>query len=173
MGQTPPLIRPAEPADALAVARVHVRSWQVAYRGLLSGSYLDALKPEDRAKRYTFGADDPRAPYTLVALMDGAICGFATTLPTRDADSAGQGELAGLYVDPDWWDHGVGRVLIAAARGRLAAQGFATALLWVLDSNARAQRFYGKDGWKPDGMRRVEKVWDVKVQEVRYSRPLP
>lgn len=168
-----PIIRPAEPDDALVVARVHVRSWQVAYRGLLSGSYLDALKPEDRAKRYTFGSSDPRAPYTIVALMDGTICGFATTLPTRDADSAGQGELAGLYVDPDWWDYGVGRALITAARGRLVAQGFATAMLWVLDSNARAQLFYAKDGWKPDGLRRVEKIWDVKVQEVRYSRPLP
>lgn len=155
------------------MARVHVRSWQVAYRGLLSGRYLDALKPEDRARRYTFSSGDPRTPFTLVALMDDTICGFATTLPTRDADSEGKGELAGLYVDPDWWDCGVGRVLIAAARERLAAQGFATALLWVLDSNVRAQRFYGKDGWRPDGMRRVEKVWDVKVQEVRYSRPLP
>jgi GNAT superfamily N-acetyltransferase len=157
----------------VAVAKVHVRSWQVAYRGLLSGDYLDGLKPEDRAKRYSFGSSDPSQPATLVALMDGVICGFATTSPARDKDSAGKGELSGLYVDPDWWDSGVGRVLIAAARGRLAGQGFASALLWVLDSNARAMRFYTKDGWIPDGMRRVEKIWDVKVQEVRYSRPLP
>src|SRR5215469_13184273 len=173
MGQTPPLIRPAEPGDELAVAKVHVRSWQVAYRGLFSSSYLDALKPEDRARRYSFGSSDPRAPATLVALMDAAICGFATTSPARDADSQGKGELAGLYVDPDWWDSGVGRALIVAARERLAQRGFAAATLWVLDSNARAMRFYAKDGWKPDGMRRVEKVRDVKVQEVRYSRPLP
>lgn len=155
------------------MARVHVRSWQVAYRGLLSGRYLDELRPEDRAKRYTFGSKDPRAPYTLVALVEGVICGFATTLPARDADGAGRGELAGLYVDPDRWDSGVGRVLIAAARERLTQQGFSAAMLWVLDSNARAQRFYAKDGWTPDGLRRVEQVWDVKVQELRYSRPLP
>ena len=150
-----------------------MRSWQVAYRGLLSGGYLDALKPEDRAKRYTFSSHDPRAPYTLVALMEGVICGFATTLPARDADAVGRGELAGLYVDPDWWDCGVGCVLIAAAREHLTEQGFQVATLWVLDSNARAQRFYGRDGWTPDGLRRMEKIWDVKVQEVRYSRPLP
>jgi len=167
------LIRAAEPADALAVARVHVRSWQVAYRGLLSSSYLDDLKPEDRARRYTFGSTDPLQPATQVALMDGVVCGFATTSPARDADSQGKGELSGLYVDPDWWDYGVGRALIAAARERLVQQGFDTAVLWVLDSNARAQRFYDRDGWRRDGVRRIEKVWDVKVLEVRYSRSLP
>lgn len=48
-------LRWAEPADAMAVAQIHVRAWQVAYRGLMPAAYLDALVPEDRAKRYTFG----------------------------------------------------------------------------------------------------------------------
>ena len=46
------------------VARVHVRAWQVAYRNLLPDGYLDGLKPEDRARRYTFGGTDPREPMT-------------------------------------------------------------------------------------------------------------
>jgi hypothetical protein len=37
-------LRRAEPADAMEVARVHVRSWQVAYRGLLPDAYLDGLR---------------------------------------------------------------------------------------------------------------------------------
>jgi hypothetical protein len=45
------LLRPAEPADAMAVARVHVRSWQAAYSTLLPAEYLDQLRPEDRAQR--------------------------------------------------------------------------------------------------------------------------
>jgi hypothetical protein len=42
-------LRPAEPSDASAVARVHVRSWQAGYRNLLPDQYLDGLRPEDRA----------------------------------------------------------------------------------------------------------------------------
>lgn len=61
------LLRPAEPADAMAVAYVHVRAWQVAYRDLLPADYLASLKPEDRAQRYTFGGTDPRQPMTTVA----------------------------------------------------------------------------------------------------------
>src|SRR5262249_20126629 len=94
-------LRPARPDDALAVARVHVRTWQAAYRGLLPDAYLDSLRAEDRARRYTFGSLGPDQPATIVALDgDGAIVGFATTAPARDADSAGAGELAALHVDP-------------------------------------------------------------------------
>lgn len=58
----PVKVRAALPADAFAVAEVHVRSWQLGYRGLLPDAYLDALRPADRAARYTFdqaGAHDP------------------------------------------------------------------------------------------------------------------
>jgi hypothetical protein len=46
-------LRIARPADALAVAKVHVRSWRVGYRDLLPHDYLDALRPEEQAQRYT------------------------------------------------------------------------------------------------------------------------
>ena len=44
-------VRRATPEDAAGVAGVHVRSWQVAYRGLLPDDYLDGLRPEDRMAR--------------------------------------------------------------------------------------------------------------------------
>src|SRR3984885_11964090 len=62
------LLRPAEPEDAMAVARVHVRSWQAAYRALLPDDYLDQLRPEDRAQSYDFASLDPLKPRTIVAV---------------------------------------------------------------------------------------------------------
>ena len=166
------LLRPAEPVDADEVARLHVRSWQVGYRGLLPDDYLDSLRAEDRARRYTFGAADPALPTTIVAIDNGAICGFATTGPTRDDDLQGHGELFALYVDPPSWGLGVGRALISAARERLAQDRFADAVLWVLVGNDRAERFYRLDGWLPDGSRRIAQVWGAAVDEVRYRRHL-
>ena len=65
------LLRPAEPVDAMAVARVHVRSWQVGYRGLLPDAYLDGLRAEERAERYDFASevvsiDEPSGSAILV-----------------------------------------------------------------------------------------------------------
>jgi len=166
------LLRPAEPADALDVARVHVRSWQVGYRKLLPDEYLDGLRPEQRAERYDFATTDVRRPTTVVATESGVICGFATTAPAHDLDVPQCGELCALYVDPDWWGQGVGTALISAARTRLFDQGFRHAVLWLLAGNQRAERFYRIDQWMPDGQSRTETVWGVSVHEIRYQRAL-
>jgi GNAT superfamily N-acetyltransferase len=155
------LLRPAVPADALAVARVHVRAWQAGYRGLMPDAYLDALRPEDRAARYTF--DRPDGPRTTVALVDDAIVGFATI---RSA------ELAALNVDPSAWGTGIGRALIAHARASLLASGATHAHLWLLAGNTRAARFYSLDGWTTDDTRRSETIWGITVDEIQYQRQL-
>ena len=77
-----------------------------------------------------------------------------------------------VLFDPGWWRRGVGKLLIRDARARLAAQGFADSILWMMESNQRAARFYDADGWLPDGERRSEIVWGVSVDEVRYRRAL-
>jgi hypothetical protein len=76
-------LRRAEPPDAIAVARVHIRSWQAAYCKLMPDDYLDQLCPEDRAKKHDFGNLDPLRPYTIVPTESGRILGFATTAPTQ------------------------------------------------------------------------------------------
>jgi ribosomal protein S18 acetylase RimI-like enzyme len=166
-------VREARPDDAAEVAGVHVTSWQAAYRGLLPDEYLDGLDPADRMARYTFGAKDPDAPSTIVAVDNGAIRGFATTGRSPHSDTPDAGELFGLYVDPGSWGLGMGRRLIAEARERLSRRGFTEAVLWVLVGNERAERFYRIDGWSPDGRQRRDLVWGVTVDEVCYRRPLP
>jgi GNAT superfamily N-acetyltransferase len=166
------LLRPAIPQDALAVARVHVRSWQVAYRTLLPSAYLDQLRPEDRASKYDFANSDPSKPYTIVAAKDESILGFATTMQLHDPELGSHGELLALYVDPDLWNRGIGVALIAAARARLLNLGLRHASLWLLRGNARADRFYRADGWTPDGTSRTETVWDIRVDEIHYRREL-
>ncbi len=165
-------LRPAEPGDALAVARVHVRAWQAGYRELLPSDYLDGLDPHERARRYRFGSPDPRQPATLVATEFGLVIGFATTAPAEDADGPGCGELCALHVDPDWWGRRVGVALISAARAHLTGLGFSEAIVWVLTGNTRAERFYRTDGWRPDGSRRVETVWQLAVEEARWRLAL-
>jgi GNAT superfamily N-acetyltransferase len=166
-------LRVARPADAMAVARMHVRSWQAAYRGLLFDDYLDALQPEEWAQRYTFANPEATNPLTVLAVEGSEICGLATIGPAGDGDQRAVGELLALYVDPDRRGLGVGRALIQEARARLARQGFAEACLWVLSGNEWAERFYRLDGWSPDGLRRPAKVAGYSIEDIRYRRLLP
>jgi GNAT superfamily N-acetyltransferase len=166
------LLRLAEPADALAVARVHIRSWQAGYRALLPADFLNNLRPDERAARYDFATRDPQKPRTILAMEEDAVLGFATTSPSHDADLPDHGELCGLYVDPEMWGRGIGAALIAAARTRLIGLGFRHALLWMLAGNRRAERFYGIDGWTPDGVCRTDASSGVVLDEVRFQRQL-
>lgn len=168
------LTRPATTADALPVATVHVNAWKVGYRGLVAPDYLDSLRAEDRAGSYTLGAADPKVPHTIVAILNGRVCGFATTGPAADADlDASTGQLHALHVDPSAWGAGVGRRLIEEARLRLHSFGYTKAVLWVLVGNERAQRFYRIDGWAPDGTERTAEIWGASIDDVRWRRALP
>ena len=165
-------IRAAIPEDALAVARVHVRSWQAAYRGLIPQAYLDSLKPEVWAAKYGFQRTDPERPTTLVAVDGDGIRGLAMTGPYRGDDLTDVVELLAIYADPQHWGAGVGRLLAAAAREQMRSDGFTEAALWVLDGNVRARRFYERDGWALDGARRTKTIAGAELDEVRYRRAL-
>lgn len=166
------LLRDAVPEDALRVAKVHVRTWQIAYRGLMPDSFLEGLSVEERAKRYTFGQSDAGIPQTLLAVEGDTVLGFGTVGMGRDEDLAGQGEVFALYVDPPHWGMGVGVKLMEGVRARLREQGSRAAFLWVLKGNERANRFYERDGWRADGAERTENSFGIEIVEYRMRREL-
>ena len=47
---------------------------------------------------------------------------------------------------------------------------YGAALLWVLEDNPRARRFYERAGWAPDGVRKAEERFGVRAAEVRYRK---
>jgi GNAT superfamily N-acetyltransferase len=161
-------VREATAADKMAVAHVHVRSWQQGYRGLVAQDYLDGLRPEDMATRYAFETMDLRGPYTLVAVDRDAIHGHITIGRSRDDHASDSGEVWSLYVDPLYWGTGVSDALIAAGCDRLSRAGHDAALLWVFSANLRARRFYERTGWTTDGRQRTDAFAGTSLQQVRY-----
>ena len=151
------LIRPGTPDDAEATARVHVGSWAAAYT--LHGPSL-----EERLDLHR------RFPPSLVAEVDGRIVGFVGVGQSRDSDA--EGELYTIYVDPGHWGSGVGRELIRAGEERMRGLGYRHVVLWVLDENARARRFYEVAGWTADGERRTIEFAGQSISEVRYAKHL-
>jgi GNAT superfamily N-acetyltransferase len=166
-------IRLATRADADAVARVHVASWQAAYRGLLPDEYLDSLQWE---QRYDFWAKELETPgsagsQTWVLVSELGVLGFASVGPARDDDrqSAGCWEVYGIYLLPDQWGQGNGHRLMERAL-RATASEVGDVSLWVLAGNQRARSFYERQGFRPDGHRRAEVIGGREVVEVRYQR---
>ena len=167
-------IRDGQVDDADDVASIHVRSWQAAYRGLIDQDLLDALSIPDRAAswRHFVAEPLPTGLGILVAVRDGAILGWASFGSGRDDDSAADGEVYGIYADPDAWSTGVGRALLTAAEERIAEAGHPRAYLWVLDGNDRADAFYARQGWELDGATKVEERPGMRLQEHRRVKEI-
>lgn len=165
------MIRPATEDDARGIASVHVLAWQAAYRGLVPDEHLDALSIEDRRElwdRVLAGAAD-RRQRIWVTEEDG-ITGFVCVGPSRDADADPSriGELQAIYVHPDAWGRGDGRLLHDTGVAWLRTAGYDEATLWMVDGNVRAAAFYARQGWRPDGAAKHE-VWEgVPMDEIRY-----
>ncbi|GBC86048.1 Mycothiol acetyltransferase [bacterium HR12] len=162
-------IREGEPKDAEAIARIHVRSWQAAYRGQLSDDYLDGLSVADRLEQHRTALENAGPYRTWVAEEDGRVVGFAVTGPSQDADADERtGELYAVYLDPDRYGRGIGKLLCDHALADLRERGFRAATLWVLETNERARRFYEREGWRPDGLSTRERIDCEFRPTVRY-----
>lgn len=179
-------VRRAVPADAAGIARVHVRAWHEAYTGRMPQRILDRLD-EERLTRVRLellqheqrhdeqqGAPAPptaaHAPgvhhpgATWVAVRGGAIVGWAAGGPSRDDPAVTPLELYAIYVLAAHHGTGAGQALLDAAVGDGPAS------LWMLEHNPRAQAFYARNGFHPDGALTDDARWGATISEVRLVR---
>lgn len=168
-------IRPAVLDDAPALAEVHVRSWQWAYRGQLPDEFLDGMSEtlERRiAYRRNYLEHLPPEERWWVAEQAGKVVGFAVTAPSDEDAAPGTAEVGLIYLLQEAAGKGIGRALFAHAVEDLRARGYQQAILWVLETNTRARRFYEAAGWRPDGGRKTEERPGAVLHEIRYRLTL-
>jgi ribosomal protein S18 acetylase RimI-like enzyme len=163
----------AVPEDAPAIARVHVRSWQVAYEGILPAAYLATLTTEKREAMWRESISRG-SPQLLVARDDDGIVGFVAFGTCRDENAAAdRAEVWAIYVAPSHWSQGVGTQLCRQARERLVEQGYCSVSLWVLTDNTRAIQFYAGVGFVADAESSKEVIVGGNAfREIRYVAEL-
>ena len=163
-------VRRARPKDADGIARVHVDAWRETYTGLVPETFFDDAALERRARFWAgYLAMDPEPGALFVAERDGVIVGFASSGRAVGPDAAKGFEparrlhLFSMYVLASDHGSGVGQELLEAVIGNDPAQ------LWVASANARARRFYERNGFQPDGVEFIDPDIDGLV-EIRMVR---
>jgi ribosomal protein S18 acetylase RimI-like enzyme len=166
-------IRPAELKDAPQIAKVHVRTWQCAYKGQMPDSYLDSLSIEKRTESWQHILSNPNSKdnaKTFVALINDEVVGFCSVGHCRDDDMPQEtGQLWSLYVDQESMGKGVGTALQEKGLSYLREAGYKKAILWVLASNEKTREWYENKGWKTEGKTKVEVRDDFELHEIRCT----
>lgn len=155
-------IRPAGPDDAAAGAALHIACWREAYAPFTDPEDLARLTDDLEERTERWRSYISAGPPWLAVADDGELVGFAAAGSGRDDDIDLDLELYAIYVRASQYGAGVGHRLFRMAIGD------APAYLWVLEANARARGFYRRQGFEPDGARRIEP--EFSKPEVRLRR---
>jgi len=163
------LIRKAVYDDAPAVASIHARSWVAAYTGF----FPEKLMAETNAKRLEQRRKSLKGEHnTYVAVLDGRVVGFCGIARVTEDDLPGWFRVGALYLDPDTFRQGVGRKLMEFSVDLARAEGCPGVLLYVLEDNLRARRFYEACGFAHDGKRITVEFGGKPLEELRYTMKL-
>jgi GNAT superfamily N-acetyltransferase len=138
---------------------VHAATWRAAYEHVFGAERLASRVPEVEMweRVLASGRSD-------VYVIDDV--GFVSTGESRDEDAAA--ELYSIYVLPSAWGTSAGTALMRSGLEAMRSRFSGDAVLWVLEDNPRARRFYEREGWVLDGARKEEEWLGVVISEVRY-----
>ncbi|HCK33092.1 MAG: GNAT family N-acetyltransferase [Micavibrio sp.] len=165
--------RQAGHEDAQGIAAVHVRSWQIAYKGLINQDYLDSLDIEARAVSWQESLSNPNNPcITLIALENNKVVGFLTIGPSRNDVFTDDVELYAIYIDPDYFGKGLGSGLFKKCHARILKHGTSGMFVNVLTDNLRGRDFYERMGAKSVANSEFStKIHRKSYQEIIYYWP--
>jgi GNAT superfamily N-acetyltransferase len=162
-----PRIRAALPADAPAIARVHVQAWLETYRGLVPDAMLDALSVDRNAGMWEAALGHEQHGVVQVAETEAGIVGFGSAGEARDARLGTSGEVSSIYLLDHSKRRGIGRTLFGSLLRALAERGHTSVGLWVLVGNAPTRRFYEALGGRI-GPARVRQNDHGDLNEIAY-----
>jgi ribosomal protein S18 acetylase RimI-like enzyme len=158
MGRIDIRVRPARPADAPVMAKIHVETWRNDYRGFAPDDYLAALSISDESRVYLDIIRGAGTAGFIAEDLSGCALGLSTCGPFRDEgyllDGRYSGEIYNLYVLPEGRKAGAGRELVRAAALDLLSRGMSSMMLWTFDKYA-SNTFYPRLGGRVVGRRQA------------------
>jgi ribosomal protein S18 acetylase RimI-like enzyme len=154
-------IRAAIPADAQAIARVHVEAWRESYRGLMPERVIEALSVDRNTGMWAAVLAGGASSIVHVVERLGTVAGeaelvgFGSATDARSPELGAGGEITAIYLLESVKRRGIGRMLLKGLLGALAERGHRSAGLWALVDNHGTRRFYEALGGRPGAPRLV------------------
>lgn len=153
-------VRRAVPQDAERMVDIRLAGWRENFAHLLSAEFLAGLSSDAGQMRDAITRSVRTEHH--VAEVDGEVVAFAIAGPAQDGEPR-EWQLFLIYQYARMHGSGTGQVLLDAAVGQRPA------VLWTAEDNPRAQAFYRRNGFAPDGARKVEPEWE-NLAEIRMVR---
>lgn len=152
-----------EDDDLKEISGIYEKSWRQTYKGMLPSGYLRHIPEGNWADRINrFGAR------SMVAVSGGEYIATISFGASHISQYEGLGEVFSLYVLPQYTGKGIGRRLMDRAVSELKSLGYSRIILFALDQNLAARRFYERYGYTASGDMMKKKFGHKTVTQVMY-----
>lgn len=128
--------------NPLDISEIYEKSWKCAYRDIIPTDYLDSIPKGRWANSIT-----KVGMHSLVITENNRIIGTASFCKSRWKQYNEYGEIVSIYFLPEYMGKGYGHYLLNACIEELKKSGYHKILLWVLEENQRARKFYENNGF--------------------------
>lgn len=149
--------------DLLEISDIYEKSWKYAYRDIIPQSYLDSIP----AGRWA-SSINKNGINNLVLIANGLMIGTASFCKSRWEQYSKYGEIVSIYFLPEYMGKGYGQHLLKRCIYELNKIGYDNILLWVLEENKRARRFYEKNGFNCSEVFLNDNIGGKELREVMY-----
>lgn len=147
-------IRLAIPADALDMAEVHMRSWEVAYKDIIPAEFIKE-KNANRPALYQQNITNENNKKYVIQLNSKTVGIMFVALPQDDDVGDNCYELHGIYLHPDYYRQGIGTQAMDFAYDIARGFGKTVMTVWVFEDNTNSIKFYKKCGFAKDGKTKI------------------
>ncbi len=162
-------IKKANISDIQTLAEIHSVSMITAFGGLFSEEIvLEFFGLQRRLMGFTKEIEKG-SPVNYLVYNDFEPIGVLTYGPSRHIEvDAKTIELWRVYFLPGYWGKGAAKPAVDSILSDIRASGFKRVILWVMEENLRACRFYEKYGFS-----KTDKILDAElgrpIRDVMYE----
>ncbi len=156
----------AHTREAGDIARIYIDSWHDAYAGTVPTALLRAMTIAGQTARWRAAIEACDAVFVARHERHGVV-GMTGFGRSRDPELGPDAEVYTLYVDPAFYDMGVGRALLTGAFAELKRRGFSSCIIWAHAKNP-ARYFYERLGGRLVAERTV-RLMGQPIPEAAYA----
>ena len=149
--------------DPFEISSIYEKSWKFAYKGIIPQEYLNGIPSGHWAN--SLNKDGMN---NLLLIENGQKIGTACFCKSRWEKYSDYGEIVSIYFLPDYFGKGYGKDLLNKCVDELNKLGFQKILLWVLEDNHRARKFYEKNGFICSEEYLNDNIGGKELREVMY-----
>ena len=161
-------IKQATTEDAQTISNIHALSWKTAYKGLIPRQYLDELKDDFWTDAFKGWIKNNTLTAQLIYENELPV-GCIAYGKSRDDKFPDWGEIVSIYLLPEYFGKGHGKVLLATALADMKKVGYKNVYLWVLEDNLRARNFYERNGFSWNNDKLLFEIMGKPLTDLRYN----